>query len=235
MPDFKALATQFDLPEVRALVLMGSYARGDSGWHSDVDLVRFTYGNVAELPGNGSHLIGKQLVVVSQVCPDEVERAFTEPEVAVEMIAGLRNGRSLIDKSGFFTAIQQRAHDFQWSDALQAKANIWASQQMVGWIEEVHKGLEGLRRGDTGRLLNAKFGCSWGLTRVMCVQRGVLLTSDNQLVPQVTQAVGRRLKLVSSVPAGVWHRGRVFPRSMCVGGTEALCGNGRSPARNPPP
>ena len=73
---------------------------------------------------------------------------------------------------------------------MQTKANAWASQQMVGWIEEVHKGLEGLHRGDPGRLLQAQFGCSWGLTKVMCVQRGILLTGDNSLVSQVTHAVG---------------------------------------------
>ncbi|HIC16720.1 TPA: hypothetical protein EYO77_01260, partial [Candidatus Poribacteria bacterium] len=31
--------------------------------------------------------------------------------------------------------------------------DAYASRKMVGWIEEVHKGLEGLRRKDSGRLL----------------------------------------------------------------------------------
>jgi len=34
------LAGQFDGPQVRALVLMGSHARGTAGPYSDVDLVR---------------------------------------------------------------------------------------------------------------------------------------------------------------------------------------------------
>ena len=74
---------------------------------------------------------------------------------------------------------------------MQNKADQWASSQMVGWIEEVHKGLEGLRSSDTGRLLHARFGCSWGLARVMCVWRGVLLSGDNALYEEVTAAVGR--------------------------------------------
>jgi hypothetical protein len=190
MPDFNALAQQFNLLEVSTLVLMGSYGRGDPGPFSDVDLVRFTREEVAELPGNGSHLIEDRLVVVSQVTPTQVEKGFSQPEVAVEVIAGLRSGKPLIDKDGSFAAIQQRAREFQWDDAMQTKANAWASRQMVGWIEEVHKGLEGLRRGDPGRLLHARFGCSWGLARVMCVQHGVLLTGDNTLVAQVTEAIG---------------------------------------------
>ena len=191
-PDLNALIQQFDLPEVGALVLMGSFARGNPGPFSDVDLVRFTSEEVADLPGNGSHLINGHLVVVSQVTPNQVETGFSNPAVAVETIAGLRNGIPLIDKNNTFSTIQKRAHIFQWDSDMQAKANAWASQQMVGWIEEVHKGLEGLRSSDPGRLLHAQFGCSWGLTRVMCVQRGVLLTGDNALVDQVTKAVGEK-------------------------------------------
>jgi hypothetical protein len=155
-----------------------------------VDLVRFTREETAELPGNGSHLIEDRLVIVSQVTPVQVEKGFSQPETAVEVIVGLRSGKALIDKGSTFATIQQRAHEFQWDETMQTKANACASQQMVGWIEEVHKGLEGLRRSDPGRLLNAQFGCSWGLARVMCVQRGVLLTGDNTLVAQVTEVVG---------------------------------------------
>jgi hypothetical protein len=107
------------------------------------------------------------------------------------MIQGLRSGRALLDKEGFFAALQKRAQAFAWDEALQEKANRWASRQMVGWIEEVRKGLEGLRRGDIGRMLHANFGCSWGLARVICVQRGVLLSGDNALYKEVTGSIGQ--------------------------------------------
>ena len=188
--DFKALAAQFDHLSIKAVVLMGSHARGTAGPFSDVDLVRFTQDDETILPGLGSHLINGRLVVVSDVTPTQLEAAFTKPEVAVESIQGLRSGRALLDPDHFFSALQQRAHAFQWDDKMQAKANRWASRQMVGWIEEVHKGLEGLRQDDTGRLLSARFGCSWGLTRVICVQRGLLLSGDNALFEEVITAVG---------------------------------------------
>jgi len=75
---------------------------------------------------------------------------------------------------------------------MQAKADRYASHEMVGWCEEAHKGLEGLRCGDTGRLLNARFGLSWGLAGVMRVQRGVLSHSDNHFFDDVRAAVGER-------------------------------------------
>jgi hypothetical protein len=189
-PDFGALVKEFDHANVAAVVLMGSYARGAAGPYSDVDLVRFTMDDEVIPPGGGSHLIDGRLVVVSNVTPTQVEDAFTRPEVAVETIQGLRSGRALIDRDGFFRTLQQRANAFQWDEEMQNRADHWASRQMVGWIEEVHKGLEGLCRGDTGRLLHARFGCSWGLARVLCVQRGVLLSGDNALFEEVIASVG---------------------------------------------
>ena len=189
-PYFRALAKEFDHALVAAVVLMGSYARGAAGPYSDLDLIRFTIDDTAVLPDSGSHLIDGRLVVVSDVTPSQTEATFTRPEVAVETIWGLRSGRALIDRFDFFGALQRRANAFQWDEEMQNRANQWASGQMVGWIEEVHKGLAGLRSGDSGRLLHARFGCSWGLARVLCVQKGVLISGDNAMFEEVIAAVG---------------------------------------------
>jgi hypothetical protein len=189
---WQELVERFDLPEVRALVLMGSYARGDAGPFSDIDLVRFTAAPSARgssLPGTGSHLVDGWLVVVSDIDPEEVETYFVRPELAVSRIHGLRQGRPLRDPDGCFAGLQRRANAFVWDDAMQARANAFASDKMVGWIEEVHKGLTGLQRGDTGRLLDAEFGLSWGLNHLVAVQRGVLHAGGDWFA-QVERAVG---------------------------------------------
>lgn len=189
--DFSSLAQQFNAPGVEAIVLMGSHARGNAGPYSDVDLVRFVAEVDADLAGTGSHLIDGQLVVVSNIPPSRVEAWFTEPQQAVDTIAGLRTARTLVDPQHTFAAIQARAHAFVWTEELQLKADQWASEQMVGWIEEAHKGLEGLRRGDAGRLLNASFGLSWGLSGVVKVQRGILLSGDNGFFDEIANAIGQ--------------------------------------------
>lgn len=188
-PDFAALVKRFDGPEVRAVVLMGSFARGDAGSYSDVDLVRF-FGSEASVPDDESHLIAARLVTVSSVGPAQVNRWFDRPEAAVNAMGGLRTARALLDRDETFARIQTRARHFEWDEAMQAKADAWVSGEMVGWIEEVHKGLEGLRQDDVGRMLNARFGCSWGLARVMVVHRGVLLSGDNGCYDEVRAAVG---------------------------------------------
>ena len=188
--DYLTLASRFDSPAVNAIVLMGSHARQDAGPYSDVDLVRFSKEGAPELADTGSHLIDNTLVVVSDVTPAEVETWFTRPEVAVGTIAGVRLARALIDRDDTFASLQKRAHAFTWDATLQQQANQWASAQMVGWIEEVHKGLEGLRRNDVGRLLNSLFGCTFGLSQVIQVQRGLLISGDNAFYAEVAAAIG---------------------------------------------
>ncbi len=204
-----------------AFALLGSYARGDAGPFSDVDVVRFVQNDdhdtddhsfllddidrdcngQSQCPtvtphwrsGSSNRRAGsdfRTLVVLSTATPSQVESWFTEPSQVVNVIAGLRDGRALWDPDGVFAGIQQRARQFQWTQEHQEKANHLAGKELIGWIEEVHKGLEGLRRNDTGRLLNARFGLSWGLARVMRVQRGVLSNSDNASFEDLICAVG---------------------------------------------
>lgn len=190
MVDFLALAHQFDAPGVNAIVLMGSHARGDAGPYSDVDLVRLVEERAAELSGTGSHLIGGVLVVVSNVTPTQVELWFSEAAAATKNIAGVRVGRPLIDRQATFASIQSRADAFVWTATHQQQADKFASEQMVGLIEETHKGLEGLRRRHVGRLQNALFGLTWVLSQIIQVQRGILVTGDNGFYDEVAAVMG---------------------------------------------
>jgi len=187
--DLDNLAARFDGPGVSAIALMGSHARGEAGPFSDIDLLRLVMGP-DKPPGDGSHWIGERLVTVSTRIWQELETIFQEPEEACNYLLGLQTARILVDREGRFAAVQRRALAFRWDEAMQARANRCAAAALVGWIEEVHKGLEGLRRRDVGRLLHAAFGMSWGLSRVVMVQRGVLQASDNDIWRTLNEAVG---------------------------------------------
>lgn len=188
--ELETLVQRFDTPPVRAIVLMGSYARGEAGSYSDIDIARFTAGT--EQAEAQSFLVDGYLVVVNNVTPQQVEECFHEPEIAIETILGLRSAQILLDRDGYFAAIQRRAEAFAWDQTMQERANSRASALMVGWIEEVHKGLVGLQQNDIGRLLNARHGFSWGLNRVMRVQRGILVAGDNRFYDALAQAMGPR-------------------------------------------
>ena len=206
--DFPSCLEDWKTAETVAFALLGSFARGDAGPHSDVDIVRFVNDD-KHIEDARSFLIGDSedsgaldddirppncarswLVVRSTVTPGQVESWFTEPGQALNIIVGLRDGRALWDPNGVFSEIQQRAQDFEWTKAHQDKADRLAGKELVGWIEEAHKGLEGLRRNDVGRLLNARFGLSWGLAWVMRLHLAVFTISDNTFFDDVISAVG---------------------------------------------
>lgn len=194
------LVRRFAGEGVQALALFGSHARGDAGPWSDVDVVRFLAANAPAWEVE-THLLADRLVVVSSVTPAAVESWFTAPEEATHAIVGLRQAQALFDPAGVFAALQARAHAFTWDAAMQTRADQWAGRQMVGWIEEAHKGLEGLRRGDVGRLLQARHGLSWGMLRVLIVQHGIVLASENDLLAALATAMAREDALLDLLTA----------------------------------
>lgn len=187
--DMAALLERFAPDEAVGVFLAGSRARGNAGPYSDVDWIRLARDD-AGLSGDGSYLIDGRLVVVSTLTPSFVETIFSEPNVACDYLMGLRTAQILLDGEGRLAQLQRRARDFVWDAAMQHKANQLAAEQMVGIIEEAHKGLEGVRRNDIGRMLNARFGLSWLISSIVKVQRGVLLSSDNGIWDDVNRAVG---------------------------------------------
>lgn len=197
--DIDQLVASFDKPDiVKALVLIGSYARNQAGPNSDVDLLRFVTPGT-KLLDDGTHLYqNKVLVNVLTVDPETYEKWFTDPDQATNWIAGIRVARAIIDRENFFTnGLQIRAQNFQWDTNMQYLANIKAGQQMVGWCEEANKGLEGLRRSDDiGRLLNGCHGLSWGLSEVLRIQYGVLVSSDNHSFTEVELALGDDTRMI---------------------------------------
>ena len=188
---FVEIANQFDEPSVAAIALTGSHARGEADGYSDVDLLRLLKPNAEVKRAPGSHLIHVRLVVVSDCSPQDVTGVFERPEIATVYVAGLRTACPLIDKEGEFHRLQERARNFRWTEQLQQRANAYASEQMAGWVEEVHKALGGLQRRDMGRLLSGLFGLTWGLTGVVRVQRGILLRGDNAICDQIDEEMGQ--------------------------------------------
>jgi len=184
----RELVSRFGGPGV-PLAVLGSFARGDAGPFSDIDVVRFS-DDMALRSTDGTFFVRGRLAVVATVSQEDVASWFDRPELIVNYIGGLRYAHALADEDGVIAGLRERAVAFRWTSELSRRADAWVGEQMVGWVEEVFKGLEGLRRDDVGRLLSARFGLSWGLSRVMVVHRRLLLEGDNAMHAALTAALG---------------------------------------------
>jgi predicted nucleotidyltransferase len=185
------LAAELDDGTTVAIALMGSHARGDPTPYSDVDLLRFS-GRLPESKAQSYTLKRREGRLVSVMTTTIAARReeLSRPEQAIWAVPGLRQGRILLDKRGELARLKQEADDFRW-EPLQDAADEYASYNLMGNAEEVHKVLGGLSRGDESAMLYGTLGLCLNLPTIVAVQRGLLIETENAFFRKVQQSAGQ--------------------------------------------
>lgn len=211
-----------DKENLLAIALLGSYARGEAGKYSDIDILCLSEENGADQPPCIEIIDGKY-VVISTVSSEEVLSWFSRPEKAVEYLGGLRTAKAIWDPQGYLCQLRRRAAELVWDESFQKKANLYAGRALLGWIEEVHKALQGVLTGDTGRMLNGLHGLTYGIFRVLRVQRGIFLSGENYFFEEVVQYFGQQSEFarLSRIAFGVESVGELAERVWA--GLELFC------------
>jgi predicted nucleotidyltransferase len=188
MAQFAELIQLADAPDVIGIGLTGSYARGDETPYSDIDLLRF----VREMPESGTYQLQAdgRLISLSTTTIERKRADLSTPSEAIWAVQGLRQMQIIKDSEGALASLQQEAVDFQWPP-LQEAANQHASGELMGLAEEAHKLMTGLHQGSEAVYTYAAMLLTMFLPGVVAVQRGLLLTSENEYFSAVGEAVGR--------------------------------------------
>jgi hypothetical protein len=189
-PFMQAALQQIDSPDVIGVGLAGSYGRGQESRYSDVDFDIF----VSKLPENvydryTLRYWDNKLISLKHILLDDERAALTNPRRAIWAVPGLRGMKILLDKDGSMSALQQAAQDFDWSP-LQSAANEYATQEVMGCAEEVHKILNGLARGHESMVLYATWGLVKSMLEAVAVQRGLMIVSENRYFDLIQDSVG---------------------------------------------
>jgi len=184
------LVAEFADADTIGMLLAGSHARGDATPHSDIDLIRFA----AVLPEAEADRYTlayreRRLVSLSTTTVDAKRAELGQPETAIWAVPGLRQARLLLDRDGALAALLGKARAFRW-EPLQAEADTYASYNVMGLAEEVHKVLGALAKGDEAVALYGTWGLVAGLLRAMIVQSGVLIRTENSYFQQAQEATG---------------------------------------------
>ncbi|HEX6270682.1 MAG TPA: nucleotidyltransferase domain-containing protein [Anaerolineales bacterium] len=185
---------RIDSPDVIGVGIVGSYARGQESKYSDVDLDIF----VSKLPDDPydrytlRYWDGKLISLKYTLLNDE-RSALRDPCRAIWAVPGLRGMKIQLDKDGSLGALQQAAQEFDWS-ALQPAADQFASEEVMGCAEEVHKILNGLARGHESTVLYATWGLVKNMLEAVAVQRGLMIVSENRYFDLIQESVGRDSK-----------------------------------------
>ena len=186
-----SLVSQLDNENTIGVVLAGSFARGEGGPFSDVDIrcyvrqVPVSEAEVYTMRYQDGYLVGIYLTTL-----ENEYASLRSPKKAIWAVAGLRQSRILLDKVGSIAALKESAEDFTW-EPLQTAADAYASWNLCGFTEEVYKILGGLAQQDESKTLNATHGLTHGLALTLLVQRGVLIQTENAYIDLAQATAGQ--------------------------------------------
>jgi predicted nucleotidyltransferase len=194
----QSVLEKINSPDVIGIGIVGSYARGQEGKYSDVDLDIF----VNKMPENEYDRYtlrywDDKLVSLKYTLLDDERNALTNPRRAIWAVPGLRGMKIILDKDGSLAELQRAAQRFDFS-LLQFKADEFAAEQVMHCAEEVHKILSGLARGHESTVLYAVWGLVANMLEAVAVQRGILIVSENRYFDLIQESVGRDTKWVNA-------------------------------------
>ncbi len=186
-----SLTAELKTPNVIGIAMAGSFSRGQGTPYSDIDLHVF----VKEKPRNiidTSALRQRQgfLVSVHYGNVEEERAKLTCPWDAIWTVPGLRQAVILYDIDGSLASLKQAAVEFNWPP-LQPLANKFASAEISAYAEETYKILGGLSLGQESKVLYAAIGLMLGMAKVIAVQHGILMETENRYFELIQESVGR--------------------------------------------
>jgi hypothetical protein len=136
------LAGELDPKGRSAIVLAGSWARGDAHEWSDLDLWV-----VGRRRPNRILLREGYLVCVRYSSPTSERREMRNPARWDGAVPGWRGARILQDPNGVAARLKQEAREFRWTSVRGAR-DRYIANQLAAWAEEVGKLLRALETGE---------------------------------------------------------------------------------------
>src|SRR6266550_1500094 len=140
------LIGELDNDTVTAIILHGSYVRGDARPpYSDVDLVQILRETSDQKPQKQFLWYDGYLLNLSSRPLSAYREWLTMPQEAIFRVSTIRQAHILLEKEGTFRAFQQETLDnWKW-EPLQLAANAYASQLLLEQSEIILKILGALR------------------------------------------------------------------------------------------
>lgn len=203
------LIPELDDETVAAIILHGSYARGDAmPPYSDIDLVRILHETPERKQLKRFIWYDGYLLNLSSRPLSIYKEWLTIPQEAIFRLSTIRDAHILLDKDETFRAFQQETLHWRW-EPLQEAANRYASQVIVELSETILRTLGALQFQRTVMLVQRIIlHILPGVTKAIAVQRGILIQGNNYL-QQVQETLG-----VNSV----WTRSYMHAAGMAVDG-----------------
>ncbi len=170
----------------RAVVLAGSWARGDAHRCSDIDL--WVIG-----PRRGSKVLLRNgfLVCLSRTTATAERRSLNEPRRIGGVVPGWRHAIPLYDPRAIARRLKAEAEQFRW-ERIGPKCDRWVAESLVGWAEEAIKLVRALAEGRLRMASVQRNLLVDSLGFVMATHRRQFWDSENEFWERVGASIGGR-------------------------------------------
>jgi hypothetical protein len=177
----QALAHRLAGQGAEAVVVFGSWVRGDAYEESEVDI----------------HAVGKRphgmleryhgfLVSVSWATSRQNRQAFKDPSKVGGIIPAWRNAVILYDPTGTAKALKQEALRWQW-DILGKRADRWVAEELTGYAEEAHRLIGSLQLQRESAASVQRSLLAIHMAPMLAVHHRILYDSENRLWDLVSE------------------------------------------------
>lgn len=186
------LIAELDDERVRAIILHGSYVRGDAQPpYSDIDLVRIMQETSERTQQKCFLWYEGYLLNLSSRPLSSYQEWLKIPQEAIFRVATVQEARILLEKDGAFRAFQQETRDHWTWEPLQQAANAYASQLLLEQTEIILKLLRAIQETNEVMLLDMILSDILPtVTEAIAVGRGVVIRSGNTYLRQVQEIAG---------------------------------------------
>jgi predicted nucleotidyltransferase len=163
-------------PDVEAVVLVGSFARGEAHPLSDLDVI--CLGN--DLPAYELTVWNSRLMALQGKSVAQAQKDLLDPAVCAQAVPAWRSARILYDPDGVAATVQTQAQTWDWP-LVQRELEQWAAKTVTDFAEEALKLLAAIRdRRDVAAVVQAQL-IALHLTPVMAAAHHELFASENAL------------------------------------------------------
>jgi predicted nucleotidyltransferase len=166
------------------VALVGSYARGEAGDESDVDVAI-----VGEGPHSRLEILDGVLVSASWAPADEQRARLYEPHYLATHVAGWRTAVILHDPEGLATSIAAEAREWSWN-LVADHCDAWAAETVTSFAEEALKVAAALASSWHTLAAAERAILVVRLALPVALRRRVLLASENELWDRIGAEVG---------------------------------------------